>query len=80
MDDEIVKIADDTVGRVDELDAVVKRHKPGERVTVGFMRRGHPESVTVTLQEDVELEAVPVEAAGGAPTAAQKAFRAAWIN
>ena len=62
------------------IDAVLKRRKPGDRVTIAFVRRGHPESVETTLQEDGDLEVVPVEATGAAPTDAQKAFRAAWLN
>ncbi len=80
MDDEITKIGDESVSKVDDLDAVLKRHKPGDRVTIAFVRRGHPESVETTLQEDGDLEVVPVEATGGAPTDAQKSFRAAWLN
>ena len=80
MDDEITKIGDESVSKVDDLDAALKRHKPGDRVMIAFVRRGHPESVETTLQEDGDLEVVPVEATGGAPTDAQKAFRAAWIG
>ena len=47
---------------------------------IAFVRRGHPESVETTLQEDGDLEVVPVEATGGAPTDAQKSFRAAWMG
>ncbi len=80
MDDEITKIGDESVSKVDDLDAVLKRHKPGDRVTMAFVRRGHPEAVEATLQEDGDLEVVPVEATGGAPTDAQKSFRAAWLG
>jgi len=73
-------IGDESVSKVDDLDAALKRHKPGDRVMIAFVRRGHPESVETTLQEDGDLEVVPVEATGGAPTDAQKAFRAAWIG
>ena len=80
MDDEITKIGDESVSKVDDLDAVLKRHKPGDRVAIAFVRRGHPESVETSLQEDGDLEVVPVEATGGTPTDAQKSFRAAWLN
>jgi predicted metalloprotease with PDZ domain len=80
MDDEITRIGDESVSKADDLDAVLKRHKPGDRVTIVFVRRGHPESAAATLEEDSNLEVVPVEATGGAPTDAQKAFRAAWLN
>ena len=80
MDDEIAKIGDESVSKVDDLDAALKRHKPGDRVTIAVVRRGRPESVDATLQEDGDLEVVPVEATGGAPTDAQKAFRAAWLG
>jgi predicted metalloprotease with PDZ domain len=80
MDDEITKIGDESVSKVDDLDAVLKRHKPGDRVAIAFVRRGHPESVETMLQEDGDLEVVPVEATGGTLTDAQKSFRAAWLN
>jgi predicted metalloprotease with PDZ domain len=80
MDDEITKIGDETVSKADDLDAVLKRHKPGDRIAIAFVRRGRPETTDATLQEDGTLEVLPVESTGGAPTEAQKAFRAAWIG
>jgi predicted metalloprotease with PDZ domain len=80
VDDEITKIANESVSKVDDLNGVLKRHKPGDRVTIAFVRHGKPESVEATLQENIELEVVPVETTGGEPTEAQKAFRAAWAG
>ena len=80
MDDEITKIGDESVSKVDDLEAALKRHKPGDRVAIAFVRRGHPETAEATLEEDGDLDVVPVESAGGTLTEAQKAFRAAWTG
>jgi hypothetical protein len=35
---------------------------------------------TVALEEDPRIEIVPIEAAGGSLTSAQKQFREGWIR
>jgi predicted metalloprotease with PDZ domain len=63
------------------LDSVLKTCKPGDKLPVGFRRRGGATGATViTVAEDPALEAVPVEAAGGTLTSEQRAFRAAWLG
>jgi len=55
----------------------VSRHKPGDRISITFVdRTGRAKTATITLAEDPELEVVPVYS----PTAAQKAFRDAWLG
>jgi predicted metalloprotease with PDZ domain len=80
MDDEVTSVGGETVTREDQLEGVLKRHKPGDRIAISFLRRGRPVTTQVTLQESAELEVVPVEATGSAPTEAQKAFRMSWIK
>jgi hypothetical protein len=43
-------------------------------------RGGRTETVTVRFGEDTRVEVVPFEAAGRELTAAQRAFRAAWLG
>lgn len=80
MDDEITKIGDESVSKTDDVDSALKRHKPGDRIAIAFVRRGHLETAEATLQEDGDLEVVPLELNGGTLTEAQKAFRAAWLG
>jgi predicted metalloprotease with PDZ domain len=80
MDDEITKMGDESVSKVDDVEAALKRHKPGDRIAIAFVRRGHPETTEAILEEDGDLEVVPVESSGGTLTEAQKAFRAAWLG
>ena len=75
MDGERVRSAGD-------VDAVLRRHKPGDRVPTTFVdRTGVPKTAGVTLAEDPHLDVVPIEyAGGGALTSAQKAFRERWLG
>jgi predicted metalloprotease with PDZ domain len=80
---------DDVINSVDGKPAssgamiqiIVSAHKPGDRVTIAY---SHPDgktgSGTVTLGEDPEMIAVTLESTGGTPSAAQKAFRDAWLS
>jgi predicted metalloprotease with PDZ domain len=55
--------------------------KPGDRVTIEFRRpTGAAVKTTMALGEDPSLAAVAVESSGGTLTAAQKAFRDAWLG
>jgi predicted metalloprotease with PDZ domain len=80
IDDEITKVGDEEVRRPDDLETVLRRHKPGDRLSIAYVRRGHPGTTVVTLQEDPELEVLPVEMMGRTVTEAQKTFRAAWVG
>jgi predicted metalloprotease with PDZ domain len=55
--------------------------KPGSVIRLTVRSRGGAEAVReVTVAPDPHLEIVPVEAAGGTPTPAQKAFRESWLG
>ena len=59
----------------------LKGRKSGDRVALEVKRpTGAVVRLTATLGADPALEAVPVEAAGGTLTEAQKAFRDAWLG
>jgi predicted metalloprotease with PDZ domain len=63
------------------LQAVLKTHKPGDRVSITFKRRGGAAgTASVVVKEDPALEAVSIETTGGTLTAEQKAFREAWLG
>src|SRR5205823_6165762 len=64
-----------------EMNTVLDRHKPGDRIEIVFTdRAGQSRTATVTLAESPHLEVVPIESAGGRLTPAQQAFRARWLG
>lgn len=66
---------------VSQIVAVLKARKPGDRVAIAFTRKsGERAAGTLTFGEDPAFEGVPAETAGGTLTAAQKAFRDAWLG
>jgi predicted metalloprotease with PDZ domain len=62
------------------LRALLERHRPGERVQMEVDARGGRRTVTVTLVENPQLEAVPFEAAGRVPSVEMLAFRESWLR
>ena len=63
-----------------DLDQVLETKRPGDRLTVGFDRRGIAVESTVVLEEDARVELVPFESTGSDATQAQLAFRDAWLG
>ena len=61
--------------------SAISRRKPGETVTMVIRRRdGKTLSVPVTVKPDPALQVIPIERTGAALTAAQTAFRQAWLG
>jgi predicted metalloprotease with PDZ domain len=80
-DDLIVAIDGVTVGSQAALDGVLAKHKPGDHVTVRYVRRsGETVNGTLSLEEDPRVDVVAIELAGGTLTAAQKEFRERWLG
>jgi predicted metalloprotease with PDZ domain len=80
QDDEIVSLDGEAVSSPGQLESVVRRREPGDALPIVFLRRGERVSARLTLAEDPALEVVPAERAGRTLTAAQRAFRAAWLS
>jgi predicted metalloprotease with PDZ domain len=82
QDDIIERLDGQRVGSISELNAVLWRHKPGDRVKIVFVDRSRrAKEATITLAEDPTIEVVPAETiSGGALTAAQRAFRERWLG
>jgi predicted metalloprotease with PDZ domain len=77
QDDEVREIDGQRINSDSDVSAIVSRHKPGDRISIGFVdRTGRAKDAAITLAEDPQLEVVPVDS----PTAAQKAFRDAWLG
>jgi predicted metalloprotease with PDZ domain len=80
QDDEIRQIDGVKTRSVNDLAAIVQRHKPGDQMRVVYIDRGGVEKTTVvSLAEDPHLEVVPIERAGGNLTPAQRTFRDRWL-
>jgi predicted metalloprotease with PDZ domain len=58
----------------------LQRRKPGDEIPIEFRRRGEMVAASIRLAEDTRLRAVPAEDLGVALTAAQRAFRDAWLG
>jgi predicted metalloprotease with PDZ domain len=81
QDDEIQQLDGMRIGSLNDLNVVLRRHRPGDRVPVTFVdRTGRSKSATVTLAEDPHVEVVPAEAAGVNLTPQQRAFRDRWLG
>ena len=61
------------------LEEAVQRQRPGDRVRVAIRRRGMTQELSLTVGEDPRLQLVPVERTGRQPSAAERAFRHAWL-
>jgi predicted metalloprotease with PDZ domain len=79
-DDEILSIDGEPLSSVGQLDAMLQRHRPGDAIAVVFVRRDGRVNGSVTLGEDPRLEIVPTERTGRPLTAAERAFRDAWLG
>jgi predicted metalloprotease with PDZ domain len=69
------------VSSIGDLDGIVARHRPGDKVVVAFTdRSGGSKTATVALTEDSRIDVVPVEATGSQLSPSQKAFRDRWLR
>ena len=79
--DEVRQVDGTRVSFPDDIAAILRRHKPGDTMSVEYVdRAGSPKSVRVTLEEDPALGLVTIESKGRTLTAAQAAFRNAWLG
>lgn len=60
--------------------SLLKKHKPGDTVTIVYEQRGETRTAALTFAEDPTLEVVPFEEAGQSLTDDQRDFRAAWLG
>jgi len=67
------------IGSLDDVQSVLRAHKPGDQIPVEFTRHGAAHRTTMTLAEDPSVEVVTVESTGGTLSADQKTLRDAWL-
>jgi predicted metalloprotease with PDZ domain len=81
QDDTLVQFAGERVASAEAVSAVLGRHRPGERVTIGYIdRTGTSKTGTVVLAESPHVDVVPVESTGASLTPAQRTFRDRWLK
>jgi predicted metalloprotease with PDZ domain len=79
-DDTILSLGGVRVASASDWNRLLNTHKPGTPVPVTYRRRDVIVNGILTLVEDPRVQGVPGEEAGQPPTAAQRAFRDAWLN
>jgi predicted metalloprotease with PDZ domain len=78
--DELLTFEGAAISGPSRLDELVQRRRPGERVRLSIRRRGAVQDLVLTVAEDPRLQLLPVERTGRQPTAAERAFRSAWLG
>ena len=78
-DDVIVSLGGARVGSAAEWNQQLEARKPGEMVPVVFRRRSVSTTGTLRIGEDPRVQATLVEQTGQPLSAAQRAFRDAWL-
>ena len=79
QDDELQQVDGQKMAGAGDIATVLQRRRPGDTIPVVFVDRSRLiKTAKVTLAEDPHTEVVAVDA--GALTAAQKAFRNAWLG
>src|SRR5439155_16990172 len=74
QDDEVRQVDGQKIAAVLDLQNVLRKHKPGDRVDVVYVdRTGIAKTAAMTLAEDPHQEVVPVETIGGTLTPQQQA-------
>ena len=80
QDDVLVSVDGTRVTSAPAIGRLLRDKRPGDRVAIVFRRQGRERETTATLAADTRVVLVPVEAAGGELTPAQRAFREAWLG
>jgi predicted metalloprotease with PDZ domain len=79
--DEIKQMDGTPLSAPGDVAAVLRRHRPGDTITVQYVdRTGQPTVTRVVLQEDPAFDLRTIESTGRTLTSAQAAFRAAWLG
>jgi predicted metalloprotease with PDZ domain len=81
VDDEVRQMDRARIASPEDVNAVLRRHRPGDAIPVIFVdRTGAEKQTSVTLREDPDLNLRPIEELGGVLTPEQKTFRQHWLN
>jgi S1-C subfamily serine protease len=80
-DDHLQELDGQRINADTDVRTVLAKHQPGDTITIAFTNRlGRSINGLVKLAASPHVEVVPIEAAGGKPTEAQRAFRDRWLG
>ncbi len=68
------------VGTIEDWQAALRAHKPGDSMPIEFMRHNSPVKASLTVEEDPTMEVVTLESIGGTLSPDQKALRDGWLS
>jgi len=81
QDDTVVQLDGTRINSADDVAAVLRRRRPGDRISVAFVdRAGATQRGMVTLAENPHIEIVAMESAGARLGAEERAFRERWFG
>ena len=81
QDDQLISLGGINLSSSNAWESALSKLKPGERVSLRFVRRsGESVDTTVILEEDPRVEVVLIEKSGGTLTDDQRRFRDAWLG
>lgn len=78
--DEIVSLGSVAIDSKQDWETALQGYKPGDKAEIRFIQRGQERSATITFVPNPSIEIVSFETAGLTPSAAQLAFREAWLG
>lgn len=78
--DRLLSMDSRSIGSTADVNAVLAAHRPGDVIVVSWQSREGARSGQLRLQSNPRLEVLPIEDTGATPSAAQRAFREAWLS
>src|SRR5688572_30588106 len=81
QDDQLVNLGGVELRSPNAWNDALSKRKPGDRVSLRFVRRsGEMVNTTIALEEDPSVEVVLIEKSGGSLTDDQRRFRDLWLG
>ena len=68
------------VATIEDWQAALRAHKPGDSMSIEFMRHSSPVKASIKVEEDPTMEVVTLESIGGTLSPDQKALRDGWLS
>jgi len=68
------------IATIEDWQAAVRAHKPGDSMSVEFTRHGTTGKTVIAVAQDPTVEVVGIESTGAALSADQKMMRDAWLE
>lgn len=78
--DRILRLDGEAVSSAEQVEEIVGRHKPGDELPIEFEQRLRKRDAIVQLEEDREVEVVPIEHTGRPLTENTRRIREGWLG